>query len=256
MYLWPAVLTLSYNQIVYAAHEQPNCTIVLLSSSTKVKSVIYVFNSPVLQVIMGGGRKYMLPKNTSDVEYPDVLKHRGTRNDGRNLVNEWIERMKDKVNFSSFLPLSSPPSFICPIPFAYWVQSDCSVTSHTILYVCVFFVTVQKGHYVWNKMQLLSLNPNNVDYLLGEFLVSVSHWSVNEAICVCILPWAYFLCVISSFSTAPCPTPCYSRPLWARRSDVWLGEEHWDWSLTDRDGGGGHQDPEEEPSWILPAGRG
>lgn len=49
----------------------------------------------------------MLPKNTSDVEYPDVLKYRGTRNDGRNLINEWIERMKDKVNFSSFLPLSS-----------------------------------------------------------------------------------------------------------------------------------------------------
>lgn len=37
-----------------------------------------------------------------------------------------------------------------------------------------FFLTVQKGHYVWNKKKLLSLNPNNVDHLLGEFPVSVS----------------------------------------------------------------------------------
>ncbi|XP_005917934.1 alkaline phosphatase, tissue-nonspecific isozyme isoform X2 [Haplochromis burtoni] len=28
---------------------------------------------------------------------------------------------------------------------------------------------IDKNHYVWNKTQLLSLNPNNVDYLLGLF---------------------------------------------------------------------------------------
>ncbi|XP_061543388.1 alkaline phosphatase, tissue-nonspecific isozyme isoform X2 [Phycodurus eques] len=79
-------------------------------------------NIPNIDVMMGGGRKYMFPKNTSDVEYPDVEKHNGTRNDGRNLVQEWIDKTKDK-----------------------------------------------KGHYVWNKSQLLSLNPTNVDYLLGLF---------------------------------------------------------------------------------------
>ena len=53
---------------------------------------------------MGGGRKYMFPKNTSDVEYPGIAKHSGTRKDGRNLVQEWTDRMKDKVSFhSSFL---------------------------------------------------------------------------------------------------------------------------------------------------------
>lgn len=51
------------------------------------------------QVIMGGGRKYMFPKNMSDVEYPNILKHSGTRKDGRNLVQEWVDRMKDKVIF-------------------------------------------------------------------------------------------------------------------------------------------------------------
>nr|XP_020469226.1 alkaline phosphatase, tissue-nonspecific isozyme isoform X1 [Monopterus albus]XP_020469301.1 alkaline phosphatase, tissue-nonspecific isozyme isoform X1 [Monopterus albus] len=79
-------------------------------------------NIPNIDVIMGGGRKFMFPKNTSDVEYPKIGKHNGTRNDGRNLVQEWTDRMKDK-----------------------------------------------KGHYVWNKKQLLSLNPDKVDYLLGLF---------------------------------------------------------------------------------------
>lgn len=79
-------------------------------------------NIPNIDVIMGGGRKYMFPKNMSDVEYPGEKKHSGTRKDGRNLVQEWIDRMNNK-----------------------------------------------RGHYVWNKKELLSLNPSNVDYLLGLF---------------------------------------------------------------------------------------
>uniref|UniRef100_A0A8C3A659 Alkaline phosphatase n=2 Tax=Cyclopterus lumpus TaxID=8103 RepID=A0A8C3A659_CYCLU len=79
-------------------------------------------NIPNIDVVMGGGRKYMFPKNTSDVEYPGVAKHSGTRKDGRNLVQEWIDKMRNK-----------------------------------------------RGHYVWNKKQLLSLNPTSVDYLLGLF---------------------------------------------------------------------------------------
>ncbi|XP_077386876.1 alkaline phosphatase, tissue-nonspecific isozyme [Festucalex cinctus] len=79
-------------------------------------------NIPNIDVMMGGGRKYMFPKNTPDVEYPTVERHNGTRNDGRNLVQEWIDRTKNK-----------------------------------------------KGYYVWNRSQLLQLNPFNVDYLLGLF---------------------------------------------------------------------------------------
>ncbi|XP_043108629.1 alkaline phosphatase, tissue-nonspecific isozyme [Puntigrus tetrazona] len=79
-------------------------------------------NIPDIDVIMGGGRRNMFPRNTPDVEYPGDKKHNGTRKDGRNLVGEWIDRMKDK-----------------------------------------------RGYYVWNRKDLLSLNPNNVDYLLGLF---------------------------------------------------------------------------------------
>ncbi|NXW88085.1 PPBT protein, partial [Alopecoenas beccarii] len=48
-----------------------------------------VENIPDIEVILGGGRKYMFPKNASDVEYPHEDKHRGTRLDRRDLVQAW-----------------------------------------------------------------------------------------------------------------------------------------------------------------------
>ncbi|NXY83049.1 PPBT protein, partial [Alcedo cyanopectus] len=50
-----------------------------------------VENIPNIEVILGGGRKYMFPKNASDVEYPHEDKHRGTRLDRRDLVKAWHE---------------------------------------------------------------------------------------------------------------------------------------------------------------------
>lgn len=38
---------------------------------------------------MGGGRKYMFPKNRTDVEYDLDEKARGTRLDGLNLIDIW-----------------------------------------------------------------------------------------------------------------------------------------------------------------------
>lgn len=34
--------------------------------------------------------------------------------------------------------------------------------------VLFYLLNKQNAHYVWNKKELLSLNPNSVDYLLGE----------------------------------------------------------------------------------------
>ncbi|XP_004577255.2 intestinal-type alkaline phosphatase [Ochotona princeps] len=42
-----------------------------------------------IDVILGGGRKYMFPKGTPDPEYPFQS---GTRLDGRNLVEEWLSK--------------------------------------------------------------------------------------------------------------------------------------------------------------------
>lgn len=45
------------------------------------------------QVILGGGRKYMFPEGTPDPEYPF---QKGTRLDGRNLVEEWLSKHQVK----------------------------------------------------------------------------------------------------------------------------------------------------------------
>lgn len=85
---------------------------------------------------MGGGRKYMYPKNMPDVEYPNVGKHNGTRKDGRYLVNEWLAKKKDSVCF----PLSRLSSafrcdlFILAITFAYLeIQRDCTISQTLVL---------------------------------------------------------------------------------------------------------------------------
>ncbi|XP_051844273.1 alkaline phosphatase, tissue-nonspecific isozyme [Antechinus flavipes] len=89
------------------------------------KDIAYqlIHNVPDIEVIMGGGRKYMFPKNTTDVEYKDDEKARGTRLDGQFLTNVWKDKKPRNKN----------------------------------------------AHYVWNRMQLLELDLDRVDFLLGLF---------------------------------------------------------------------------------------
>ncbi|XP_053307660.1 alkaline phosphatase-like [Spea bombifrons] len=82
-----------------------------------------MYNIPNIDVIMGGGRKYMYPKNTPDVEYPNDPKANGTRLDGLNLTKVWMDNKPNK----------------------------------------------QAARYVWNRDQLMSVRPQDVDYLLGLF---------------------------------------------------------------------------------------
>uniref|UniRef100_A0A8D0FC87 Alkaline phosphatase n=1 Tax=Strix occidentalis caurina TaxID=311401 RepID=A0A8D0FC87_STROC len=44
-----------------------------------------------INVILGGGRKYMTPVGTLDPEYPTYDTAKGIRNDGNNLINIWLE---------------------------------------------------------------------------------------------------------------------------------------------------------------------
>jgi hypothetical protein len=41
--------------------------------------------------------------------------------------------------------------------------------------VLFYLLNKQNANYVWNKKELLSLNPNSVDYLLGE-LFFLNSW--------------------------------------------------------------------------------
>ncbi|XP_049910854.1 intestinal-type alkaline phosphatase [Epinephelus moara] len=45
-----------------------------------------------INVILGGGRQYMFPRTTRDPEYPSYT---GDRNDGRNLVDMWLQNKKN-----------------------------------------------------------------------------------------------------------------------------------------------------------------
>ncbi|XP_066462365.1 alkaline phosphatase, tissue-nonspecific isozyme-like [Eleutherodactylus coqui] len=82
-----------------------------------------VNNIPDIEVILGGGRKYMYPNGSADVEYPKDAKARGTRLDGQNLVDVWYNK--------------KPSSKV--------------------------------SRYVWNRSQLMELDPKKVDYLMGLF---------------------------------------------------------------------------------------
>ncbi|KFR00570.1 Intestinal-type alkaline phosphatase, partial [Nipponia nippon] len=44
-----------------------------------------------INVILGGGRKYMTPMGTPDPEYPTYNMTNGIREDGKNLINMWLE---------------------------------------------------------------------------------------------------------------------------------------------------------------------
>ncbi|KAM8927900.1 alkaline phosphatase-like [Pelodytes ibericus] len=91
-------------------------------------------NIPDIEVILGGGRKYMFPRGTPDVEYPHDPKCNGTRLDGVDLVSAWQE----KKNSSKI------------------------------------------SRYVWNRSQLLSLDPGKVDYLLGLFEPGDLHYELER----------------------------------------------------------------------------
>uniref|UniRef100_A0A8C5YN72 Alkaline phosphatase n=1 Tax=Marmota marmota marmota TaxID=9994 RepID=A0A8C5YN72_MARMA len=45
-----------------------------------------------INVILGGGRRYMFPKGTPDPEYPGDVNQTGVRLDGRDLVQEWLQK--------------------------------------------------------------------------------------------------------------------------------------------------------------------
>uniref|UniRef100_A0A8C2V4T1 Alkaline phosphatase n=1 Tax=Chinchilla lanigera TaxID=34839 RepID=A0A8C2V4T1_CHILA len=45
-----------------------------------------------IDVILGGGRRSMFPRGTPDPEYPDDVSQAGVRQDGKNLVQEWLAK--------------------------------------------------------------------------------------------------------------------------------------------------------------------
>ncbi|XP_043861510.1 intestinal-type alkaline phosphatase 1-like isoform X2 [Dromiciops gliroides] len=66
-----------------------------------------------IDVILGGGRKYMFPVGTPDPEYPESRSQDGIRMDGRNLVQEWLNKTKGARyvwNLQQLLNVSEDPT--------------------------------------------------------------------------------------------------------------------------------------------------
>ncbi|XP_073426260.1 alkaline phosphatase, tissue-nonspecific isozyme-like isoform X4 [Dendrobates tinctorius] len=82
-----------------------------------------VHNIADIEVILGGGRKYMYPSGTPDIERPQEAGSNGTRRDGQDLVTLWYQK--------------KPPAKV--------------------------------SRYIYNRTQLMEIDPMNVDYLMGLF---------------------------------------------------------------------------------------
>lgn len=114
-------------------------------------------------MILGGGRKYMFPKNTSDVEYPQEERHRGTRLDGKDLVQAWHDtKPAGKVGWGARRPRVGDGGLSPWGGDPVWPQ--------------------QVAKYVWHRRELLALNVSRVDFLLGEWpLVPHGHVDTPRA---------------------------------------------------------------------------
>ncbi|XP_067850734.1 alkaline phosphatase, tissue-nonspecific isozyme-like [Heptranchias perlo] len=85
------------NRHWFSDAEMPN---VAKEQGCKDISTQLIYNIPNIEVIMGGGRKYMTPKSTKDPEYRNAAHAEGIRLDGINLIDKWIETKIDKPVFN------------------------------------------------------------------------------------------------------------------------------------------------------------
>ena len=60
-----------------------------------------------LEVAMGGGRNRFLPADAVDPEYPD---RKGSRKDGKNLIEAWLKRYGDRIVAAHVKDIAGPPT--------------------------------------------------------------------------------------------------------------------------------------------------
>lgn len=110
----------------------------------------------------------MFPKGTPDPEYPDDTSQSGTRLDGQNLVEKWLENHQ-----------------------VIWVPGERSKQGQgrTVPQGCVLrlALSLQGGRYVWNREAFLQASQDPaVTHLMGNALVL--SWHLSVGLCVCHEP--------------------------------------------------------------------
>ncbi|NWX89145.1 PPBI1 phosphatase, partial [Nothoprocta pentlandii] len=113
-----------------------------------------------INVILGGGRMYMTPKETPDPEYPDDPAQSGIRKDGLDLISEWLS--------SKEVPGLAQRG---AVPGHHRAG-----TSYKHL-VCPCW---QSAQYVWDKKGLDAVDDDSVSHLMGLFEPKDMKYELNR----------------------------------------------------------------------------
>ncbi|KAK3561311.1 hypothetical protein QTP86_030608, partial [Hemibagrus guttatus] len=109
-----------------------------------------------IDVIIGGGRKYMTPKDTVDPEYPTDLKSAGMREDKRNLINEWINVKEGKIKMA---PQTAATVFRCALLF---------------IILCSYSVLCHSSGSSYSREELMNIRATTPVDLFPSFLASTA----------------------------------------------------------------------------------
>ncbi|NXX37641.1 PPBI1 phosphatase, partial [Nicator chloris] len=111
-----------------------------------------------INVILGGGRMYMTPKKTPDPEYPEDPDQNGTREDGRDLIAEWL----------------SAKQVVCRAEEGMFLQAQGVCHWH---WLCSRW---QGARYVWDKKGLDAVEDDSVSHLMGLFEPKDMKYELNR----------------------------------------------------------------------------
>ncbi|NXE51781.1 PPBI1 phosphatase, partial [Casuarius casuarius] len=113
-----------------------------------------------INVILGGGRIYMTPKQTPDPEYPDDPAQNGVRKDGLDLIAEWLGSKE------------------VPEPGRRGAGAErCRVGVSHRHHVCSHW---QGARYVWDKKGLDEVEDDSVSHLMGLFEPKDMKYELNR----------------------------------------------------------------------------
>ncbi|NXT21847.1 PPBI1 phosphatase, partial [Syrrhaptes paradoxus] len=110
-----------------------------------------------INVILGGGRMYMTPKQTPDPEYPEDPAQNGTRKDGLDLIAKWLSAKK--------VPHRGGGDVTQGMATCHW---------------CHLCPRWQGARYVWDKKGLDAVEDDSVSHLMGLFEPKDMKYELNR----------------------------------------------------------------------------
>uniref|UniRef100_A0A8C5J7Y1 Alkaline phosphatase n=1 Tax=Junco hyemalis TaxID=40217 RepID=A0A8C5J7Y1_JUNHY len=120
-----------------------------------------------INVILGGGRKYMTPAGTPDPEYPADSSQNGIREDGNNLIDMWLQGARYVWNRTEMLAAAADPNVNYLMGLFEPVDTKYNLVRNTTLDPSLSEMTEA-------AISVLSRNPNGF-YLFVEDKIDRGH---------------------------------------------------------------------------------